>query len=382
MSLPSNTWSVLRKKMTKVSVLFSVVVVLALLFVNGVLGRDRWHGFAKDGQVGIYELKKGNISLRLTNWGATIMSLLLPDKNGKLDDVVLGFDSVNDYKNDSAYFGSVVGRVANRIANAQFTLNGTRYKLIPNEGNNMLHGGPKGFSDVVWKVTRYQKGGHTPQIVFSYFSHNGEEGFPGDLQVSVTYTILSDNHLSISMKAKALNKATPVNLAQHAYWNLGGQNSGDILSEEVQIFASQITPCDSHLIPTGKIIPVKGTPYDFLEPHTIGSRINKLPNGYDINYVLNNAQGTKLHRAAIVRDKKSGRVMELVTNQPGVQFYTSNMIKEIKGKGGFVYKKHAALCLETQKYPDSVHHPNFPSEILYPGKSYEHVMLFKFTIES
>ncbi|KAK9272522.1 hypothetical protein L1049_002895 [Liquidambar formosana] len=185
------------------------------------------------------------------------------------------------------------------------------------------------------------------------------------------------------MKARALNKATPVNLAQHTYWNLGGHNSGDILSNDVQIFGSHITPVDSQLIPTGKIVPVKGTPYDFLKPHTVGSRIKQLPSGYDINYALDGGMvHHKMKRAAVVHEKQSGRVMELLTNAPGVQFYTGNMLKDTKGKGGFIYKPHAALCLETQGFPDSVNHPNFPSQIVTPGKSYKHYMLFKFSTKS
>ncbi|PKI46541.1 aldose 1-epimerase-like [Punica granatum] len=354
--------------------------VLALTSANGSSsGSEASHG--KE-EIGVYELKKGNVTMKVTNWGATIMSLVLPDKKGKLDDVVLGYDSAKDYKNDSTYFGSVVGRVANRIANAQFTLNGTKYKLVPNEGKNMLHGGPKGFSDVAWKVSRYEKDGRAPHIVFKYLSKDGEEGFPGNLRITVSYTLLGDDKLSISMKAKALDKVTPANLAQHTYWNLGGHNSGDILSEEIQILGSHITPTDSLLIPTGQISPVKGTPYDFLQPHQIGSQIKSLPKGFDINYVLDRAEGSKsLQKAAVVHDKRSGRVMELYTNQPGVQFYTGSMLKDVKGKGGCVYKAHAALCLETQKFPDSVNHPNFPSEIVNPGQTYNHIMLFKFSVK-
>ena len=204
-------------------------------------------------------------------------------------------------------------------------------------------------------------------------------GFPGALFVIVSYTLLGSGQLSVTMKAKALNKPTPVNLAQHTYWNLGGHNSGDILSNEVQIFGSHITAVDSHLIPTGKLVPVKGTPYDFLKPHIVGSRIKKLPTGYDINYVLDGGAGFRMKPAAVVHEKKSGRVLELSTNAPGVQFYTANFLKDVKGKGGFVYQPHAALCLETQAFPDSVNHPNFPSTIVSPGYSYKHYMLFKFS---
>lgn len=204
-------------------------------------------------------------------------------------------------------------------------------------------------------------------------------GFPGDLYVTVGYTLVGDKQLRVTMKAKALNKATPVNLAQHTYWNLGGHNSGDILSEEIQIFASYFTPVDSQLIPTGHIVSVKGTPYDFLKPHTVGGRIDKLPHGYDINYVLEAGSGNKMKKVAVVHDKKSGIVMKLTTNQPGVQFYTANSLKNVKGKGGFVYQPHAAVCLETQAFPDSVNHPSFPSTIVNPGETYKHHMVFKFS---
>ncbi|KAL6990325.1 aldose 1-epimerase [Sarracenia purpurea var. burkii] len=330
--------------------------------------------------VGIYELKTGDFSVKLTNWGATILSFLVPDKYGKSADVVLGYDSVKNYMNDTTYFGATVGRVANRIGGARFTLNGILYKLDANDGKNTLHGGPKGFSDVVWKVKKYHNKGHSPYITFSYHSFDGEEGFPGDLLVTVTYTLFRQS-VALTMEAKALNKATPVNLAHHSYWNLGGQNSGDILANEIQIFGSHITHVDKDLIPTGNIATVKGTPYDFLHPTTIESKIKQLPNGYDINYVLD-GHTRELKTAAIVYDKRSGRVMEVLTNQPGLQFYTGNHIKDVKGKDGFVYEAHAGLCLETQGFPDSVNHPNFPSQIVTPGKMYVHRMLFKFSTKA
>ncbi|XP_015879432.3 uncharacterized protein LOC107415594 [Ziziphus jujuba] len=338
--------------------------------------------YATKDKVGIYQLKKGDISVNLTNWGASIISLVLPDKHGKLADVVLGYDSIKDYTNDTAYIGAVVGRVANRIGGAQFKLNGTLYKLVANEGKNILHGGKIGFSDVVWKVKRYNNKGPAPYIVFTYHSFDGEQGFPGDLLVTVSYTLIGDDQLSIKFKAKALNKPTPVNLAQHTYWNIGGHNSGDILSNEIQIFGSHITLVDSNLIPTGEIASVKRTPYDFLKPDVIGRKINKLPHGYDINYVLDGVSGHKLKPASVVYDNKSGRALKLWTNAPGVQFYTSNGLNYVKGKGGFVYKPHAALCLETQGFPDAVNHPNFPSTIVSPGKPYSHQMLFEFSTKA
>ncbi|KAJ9561995.1 hypothetical protein OSB04_007155 [Centaurea solstitialis] len=334
-------------------------------------------------EIGIYEINNGHFCAKFTNWGATIVSVLLPDKNGKVGDVVLGYDSVYTYKNDSTYFGAIVGRVANRIAKAEFKLNGTVYKLDANEKHNMLHGGHRGFSDVIWKVLKHKKDGDLPYITFGYHSFDGEEGFPGDLDVTVTYSLVGKYKLSVKMEAKPKHKATPVNLAQHTYWNLGGHDSGNILSEKIKIFASHITPTDKDLIPTGKIVPVKGTPYDFCQPRTIKSKIDELPNAYDINYVLDGGEkGSKMKVAAIVWDEKSGRSMKLTTNKPGVQFYTaSNLLTGVKGKGGFVYREHAGLCLETQGFPDSVNHPNFPSQIVNPGQIYNHRMLYTFSIK-
>ncbi|CAI9758644.1 unnamed protein product [Fraxinus pennsylvanica] len=333
-------------------------------------------------KLGVFELKQDDFSITVTNYGARIVSVILPDKNGKSADVVLGYDTIKGYMNDTSYIGAIVGRVANRIGGAEFTLNGTHYKLDANEGTSMLHGGKKGFSQVIWKVIKHEKNGPSPHITLSYHSADGEEGFPGAVVVFVTYTLSKRYKLSITMKAKAKNKATPVSLAQHSYWNLGGHDSGDILSDELQIFASHITPVDKKLIPNGEIISVKKTPYDFLSPHVIRTQIKELPNGskgYDINYVLNGYKMKKMKPVAVVYNKKSGRVMKLSSNAPGVQLYTGNYIKDVKGKGGYVYQAHAALCLETQGFPDSVNHPNFPSQIVTPGKPYEHYMLFKFS---
>uniref|UniRef100_A0A7N0V0I8 Aldose 1-epimerase n=1 Tax=Kalanchoe fedtschenkoi TaxID=63787 RepID=A0A7N0V0I8_KALFE len=331
---------------------------------------------ADDG-IKLYELKRGDITLKLTNWGATIVSLILPDKNGKLDDIVLGYDSLDTYKNDTTYFGAIVGRVANRIGGAHFTLDGVTYKLPANDGNNTLHGGPKGYADVVWHVESYKENSH---ITFTYKSFDGEEGFPGALDVKVTYMFVRNNGIGIKMEARPLDKPTPVNLALHAYWNIRGHNSGTILDHQIQIFANSITPVDGGLIPTGQITPVQNTAFDFLEPQEIGSRISQVAGGYDINYVLIDAgKGKHLSPAAVVSDKVSGRRMELWTNKPGVQFYTSNMFSNVAGKDGAVYPTHAALCLETQGFPDSVNHPNFPSQIVKPGETYEHIMAFRFT---
>uniref|UniRef100_A0A7N0RE68 Aldose 1-epimerase n=1 Tax=Kalanchoe fedtschenkoi TaxID=63787 RepID=A0A7N0RE68_KALFE len=326
---------------------------------------------------GIYELKKGNFSAKFTNWGASLVSLILPDKTGKLADIVLGFQAVDEYKNNTPNFGAIVGRVANRIKGAQFSLNGIVYKIIANDGNNTLHGGEFGFAHVLWKVTNYQKCCDNPSITFSYLSPDGDQGFPGDLLAKVTYKIVGGTELRVIMSAKALKTETPVNLAQHTYWNLGGHDSGTILLNKVKILATHYTPVDSELIPTGKLKLVAGTPYDFLKSQTVGSRIKKLPTGYDINYALEAANELKI--VAVVHDEKSGRVMQLRTNAVGMQFYTANSLKDVKGKGGFVYQPHSALCLETQGFPNAVNQPNFPSQIVVPAKPYKHVMVYKFS---
>ncbi|CAI9105918.1 OLC1v1004951C1 [Oldenlandia corymbosa var. corymbosa] len=359
---------------SKISAFFGCHVLIGLLLLNLVSANEGT-------KIEVFELVRGNFSVKVTNYGATILSVILPDKNGKLDDVVLGYDTVDEYKTDSTYFGALIGRVANRIGGAKFKLNGVEYKLPANDHGNTLHGGPKGFDSVIWKVTSYQKDSH---ISLHYRSQDGEQGFPGEVDVSVHYMFVGSktksNRLAIRMEATPLDKATPINLATHSYWNLAGHNSGDILSHNIQIFASNITPVDKNLIPTGQITPVTGTAYDFLKSRAIGSRFNEIPGGYDINYVVDNyKQNGQLSRIVLLQDTKSGRKMELWSNKPGLQFYTSNMFDNLKGKNGTTYHKHAALCLETQGFPDSVNHPNFPSQIVNPGQKYDHMMIYKFT---
>nr|GMD63264.1 aldose 1-epimerase-like [Ipomoea batatas] len=299
-----------------------------------------------------YVIKKGDFSVKLTNYGARVASLILPDKNGKLTDIVLGYDTVMEYEqDDEPNFGAIVGRVANRIGGAQFTLNGIRYKLNANDGNNTLH------------------------------------GFPGDVIAYVTYTIKENPYkLIVKMNAKALNKPTPVNLAQHNYWNLGGHDSGDILSEKLQIFASHITPVDSNLIPTGQILPINNTAFDFLQPRQVGTQLAKLPKGsggFDINYAVDgydDVGARKKKTVAEVYDERTGIGMEIKATAPGVQFYTANHLQDMKGKGGAVYQSHAALCLETQGFPDAVNHPNFPSTIVTPQRPYNHTLHITFKV--
>ncbi|RDX86306.1 Aldose 1-epimerase, partial [Mucuna pruriens] len=296
-----------------------------------------------DKKIEFYQLKGENILLNLTNYGATIVSVKVPDKHGKIDDITLGYDDIEQYKNNSVYFGNLIGRVANRIGHAQFILDDHTYKLTVNDHGNTLH------------------------------------GFPGKLEVRVTYMLIGTNKYAVKMVARPIDKATPVNLAQHTYWNLGGQHGGDILSHEVQIFGSKITPVDDKLIPTGEFEPVKGTPYDFLELRKVGSRINELPGLYDINYVLDGDSSKHFRKVATVKDNVSGRKLELWSNQVGVQFYTSGMLTQTKGKDGAIYDKYGGIALETQGFPDAVNHPNFPSQIVRPGETYQHYMVYRIT---
>ncbi|KAF8703326.1 hypothetical protein HU200_032124 [Digitaria exilis] len=339
--------------------------------------------------VGVYELKnkKGDFSIKVTNWGATLMSVIVPDSKGNLADVVLGYDTVAEYVNGSSYFGALVGRVANRVAKGRFVLDGKVYHLYINDGKNALHGGHRGFSKVIWTVKEYVPDCDSPYITFYYHSFDGEQGFPGDLNVYVTYRLSSPYELNLHMNATALDKATPVNLVNHAYWNLAGHGSGDVLGHLIQVFASEYTPVDSSMIPTGQIAGVAGTPYDLRLLTPLGSRINLVSGGgaagYDVNYAVHGnyaVDGDGFREVAYLRDPVSGRALELWANQPGVQLYTSNWMSNLKGKGGVVYGQYGAVCLETQGFPDAVHHPNFPSVILRPGgAAYRHDMLFKFS---
>ncbi|XP_048552948.1 galactose mutarotase-like [Triticum urartu] len=331
---------------------------------------------------GFYELKnkKGDFSIKVTNWGATLVSVLVPDCKGDLTDVVLGYDTVAAYAKGAAA-GSTIGRVANRIANARFVLDGRTYRLLRNDGNNTIHGGPRGFNKVIWTVKEYVHDGDSPYITFYYRSFDGEQGFPGYLDVYVTYQLSEPYDLSIHMNATATSKATPVNLVNHAYWNLAGHGSGDVLEHELQMFASRYTPVDGYMIPTGQIAPVAGTKYDFLTPTPVGANMEIVPGGgggYDINFAVDGQQNT-MRPVARVRDPDSGRALELWANQPGVQLYTANWLSNDKGKGGKVYGQYGALCLETQAYPDAVNHPEFPSSIVRPGEVYRHDMVFKFS---
>ncbi|MCJ7779108.1 MAG: galactose mutarotase [Sedimentisphaerales bacterium] len=337
-------------------------------------------GQTPDGQsVILYTLKNPNgFTAKIMNYGATLVSLEAPDKNGKFADVTLGFDKLDGYLKDHPYFGVIVGRYANRIGKAKFSLDGVEYKLAANNGANHLHGGIKGFDKVVWETEDVKAKGDTAMVKLTYISKDGEEGYPGTLTSRVTYALTKDNELKINYEAET-DKTTIVNLTNHAYWNLAGQGSGDILGHELMLKADKYTPVDEGLIPTGEIKSVKDSPMDFTKPETIGSRIDKVPGGYDHNFVLN-SDGGKLALAARVYEPTSGRIMEIYTTEPGIQFYTGNFLDgSITGKAGKVYKKNYGFCLETQHFPDSPNKPSFPSVVLKPGEKYTTMTVHKFS---
>ncbi len=363
-----------------------IAVVIAAAVSGGCAQAVAAEAFGKtaDGKsVERFTLKNANgVVVRLMTLGATVTEIHVPDKNGKLADVVLGFDDVAGYQSErNQYFGCTTGRVANRIAKGRFSLNGVDYKLAINNDANHLHGGVKRSLDkVVWqaKPIQNQRG---DGIQFAYTSPDGEEGYPGTLTCTVTFVLTPKNELRIDYSATT-DKATPVNLTNHSYFNLGGEGNGTVLGHELMIAADRYTPTDDTLIPTGKIAKVKGTPLDFTKSTVIGKRIGKLTKtaalGYDHNYVLNGQNGS-LALAARVYDRVSGRVLTVHTTEPGIQLYSGNFLHDQKGKGGKAYKHRGALCLETQHYPDSVNQPSFPSVILQPGKTYQHTCVYAFS---
>ncbi len=321
--------------------------------------------------------RKGMVA-KITTYGALVTELHTPDRDGKLGNVVLGFDNLEQYAKGHPFFGAIAGRVANRIAKGKFTLDGKEYTLAVNNGPNSLHGGLKGFDKVVWKAEPVAATDGV-SLKLTYLSRDGEEGYPGNLSVTVVYTLTEQNELRIDYTATT-DQATPVNLTNHSYFNLAG--SGSILNHELVLMADRYTPTDDTLIPTGELASVKGTPVDFTKPAAIGSRFDQLtatPKGYDHNFVLNSG-GKSLALAARVHDPKSGRVMEVWTTEPGVQFYTGNFLDGSRtGLGGVVYAQHHGFCLETQHFPDSVNHPNFPSSILRPGQTLKSTTTHKFS---
>lgn len=342
-------------------------------------------GRTKGGQaVEIYTLKnRRGAEARVMTYGATLVSLKVPDRAGRFEDVVLGFDRLETYEEDTHYIGSTVGRYANRIAKGRFSLNGVEYKLAVNNGENHLHGGLRGFDKVVWRARALAaKGGSA--VEFTYTSPDGEEGYPGALGVRVTYTLTDANELRIDYAATT-DRDTVVNLTNHAYFNLAGHGSGDILGHLLTLSADRFTPTDAGAIPTGELRPVRGTPFDFTRPNAIGARIGqdeeqlKFGNGYDHNFVVRGRAGA-LRLAARVAEPKSGRVMEVWTTEPGVQLYTGNYLDgTADGKGGRPYRNRYGFCLETQHYPDSPNRPDFPTTVLRRGGRFRSTTVYRFS---
>lgn len=343
---------------------------------EGTVEMIEW-GKADGKPVHLFTLTNGKgMKVRATNFGTIITEVHVPDKNGKTADVVLGCPTLEAYLSGHPAFGCTVGRYANRIAGAKFTLDGKEYALAANNGPNHIHGGKKGFHAHVWNG----EPGPGASVRFTRTSPDGEEGYPGTLQVTVVYTVTDANELRIEMTATT-DKPTVVNLANHTYWNLAGHGSGPVLDQVVQLYADAYTPADAALIPTGQLAPVAGTAYDFREPKPIGRDLAKTPDGkgYDTNFVVRGKPG-ELRPAARAEDPKSGRVMELLTTDAGVQLYTANFMNNFaKGKEGVTYNAHGGFCLETQKYPDSIHKPDWPQPVLRPGETYRHVMVHRFT---
>jgi aldose 1-epimerase len=336
-------------------------------------------GHAPDGTaVDLYALVEGKIAVRIMTYGGIVVSLRTPDRNGKVDDVVLGCDSVEKYVAQTAHFGGIIGRYANRIAHGTFQLDGHTYSIPKNDGDNALHGGIRGFDKVVWGARQIPDG-----VELTYVSKDGDQGFPGKLSTTVRYT-LSGGALRIEYSATT-DKDTVLNLTNHSYFNLAGQGKGDVLGHVLKIDASRITAVDATLIPTGELKAVEGTPFDFRTPHVIGERIDaddpqlRLGHGYDHNFVLDHAPG-QLAEAAEVYEPATGRILRVLTTEPGVQLYTGNFLDgSITGKEGRVYNRRFAFCLETQHFPDSPNHPSFPTTELKPGQEFHSVTVFQFS---
>ena len=354
----------------------------------GEITKSRWGALPSGEEIDLYTLRntKG-MEASITNYGGRLVTLKTPDRDGRFADIVLGFDDLDGYLKKNPFFGALVGRYANRIANAEFTLDGTAYKLARNDGENSLHGGLKGFDKVAWKSEQIttQNG---PALRLQYRSADGDEGYPGTLTATATYTLTENDELKIDYIATT-DKKTVLNLTNHSYFDLSGQGSGDILDHIVTIAADRFTPVNRNLIPTGELRSVKGTPFDFTQPTRIGERIEqneeqlKFGIGYDHNFVVNH-KGKGASFAARAQDPKSGRTLEVLTTQPGVQFYTGNHLADslAKGKGGVVYGFRCGFCLETQHFPDSPNQPDFPSTELKPGEQYQETTVFRFSVST
>ncbi len=377
--------------MTYLTCTSSILLVLAIAGAAGGAADKANSGISKkpfgtmaDGRaIDLYTLTNSQgMRVAITNYGGIVVSIVVPDRSGKAGDVVLGFDNLEGYLAKEPYFGALIGRYGNRIGNARFKLEGVEYKLPANNGPNSLHGGLQGFDKRVWTAREIH--GERPALELTYLSKDGEEGYPGNLRAKVVYSLTENNELRIDYSATT-DKDTVLNLTNHSYFNLAGDGHGDILKHEIMINADRFTPIDGTLIPTGELRKVENAPFDFRKPATIGARIDaddeqiKFGKGYDHNFVLNRS-GAGLILAARVTDPESGRVLEVLTTQPGLQFYTGNFLDgSIHGKGGKAYGRRSAFCLETQHFPDSPNKPSFPSTVLKPAQTYHQSTVFRFS---
>jgi len=381
-----------KENMSKIAGYF-LVLTIGIVFLSGVMMKVEakpgvkkgfWGKTAGGQTVEIYTLKNSKgAQTRIITYGGTVVSMKMPDKNGKFSDVVLGFDSVTDYEKQQSYIGALIGRYGNRIAKGKFTLDGNEYVLVKNNGENHLHGGVKGFDKVVWtaKPSADKNGAN---LELTYLSRDGEEGYPGNLSVKVVYTLTENNELKIVYSATT-DKNTVVNLTHHSYFNLAGAGEGDILNHQLTIYADKFTPNDDGSIPSGELKSVKDTPFDFLNATAIGARINqtdeqlKFGNGYDHNWVLNKSDDS-LTLAATVFEPVSGRILEVYTTEPGLQFYAGNYLDgAIRGKNGKNYPRRSGFCLEAQHFPDSPNKPDFPATELKKGETYSQTTIYKFS---
>ena len=366
----------------KKTLLLVLLATLSLRPANAIPTTVSLFGNTTAGEeVNLFTLtNKSGMKVTLSSYGATVIDLLAPDRSGKMADISLGFDSFAPYQTQSPYFGAIVGRYGNRIAKGRFTLDGATYQLATNNDPNHLHGGIKGFDKRIWKGTNLPSS--EPSVRFTLRSTDGEEGYPGNLGVAVTYTLTNQNELRISYEATT-DKPTVINLTNHTYFNLAGAGNGNILGHQLKINASRFTPVDATLIPTGELKKVEETVMDFRKPTAIGARIKEVggkPIGYDHNYVLDWSLHFGLALAAEVYEPVCGRLMKVYTDQPGIQFYSGNFLDgTITGKGGKVYDQYTGFCLETQHFPDSPNKPDFPSSVLRPGKTYRSTTIYAFS---
>ncbi len=351
-----------------------------------IINEDAFKGIHKGKPTALYTLKNGNgMVAQISNFGAKIVSIYVPDKDGNFADIVLGYESIDGYITGNPYFGAICGRYANRIANGKFDIGGITYHLPVNNGPNSLHGGPEGFNNQVFEAKGVIPAPDGEKVEMVYVSKDGEMGYPGTLSLKVTYTLTESDELRLDFEAKS-DKATHVNICAHSFFNLSGEGNGDILAHVLTINSEKFTPVSDVLIPTGELRPVEGTPMDFRKPEVVGKRIDDnydqldYGKGYDHNWVINSKNPGGLNFAAEYYDPTSHRVMEVHTTQPGMQLYTGNWLDgSDKGKGGKSYGMRSALCLETQNYPDSPNKPAFPSTLLKPGEVYKQTCLYKFS---